>query len=322
MKISVIIPVYNSGKWLKKLWESLYNQTIYNRLEIIFVDDGSTDDSYKILKLLTKNQKNVTIYKQMNSGVSSARNLGVSKSSCPLIAFVDSDDYVDNDYFETLEKRMGTDIDMVISGFIAEYNNSSVYKCAPAEKIYRTKQEIIKEFLLGNIEPNCTDKLFKTSMVKQLKFNTQFIIAEDKLFLYEYLSNCQKVLILPEAKYHYNMNPQSVTKTIFNSKKLLAITVSEMILKDIKEKHPALINYAQSADIDVKCRIYTEIYKYHQQKEYSKEYSKLKTEIKKYSLKNKINYSTKKHAVTFILARISPKLYLIIKEKMKLQYKN
>lgn len=322
MNISVIIPIYNTEIWLERLWNSIKQQTIYDSLEIIFVNDGSSDDSYITIKKLTKSAKKVKIISQENKGVSSARNIGIKNSTSDYIAFLDSDDYIQEDYFETLLSNATKDVDMVITGFINDYGSKKIEKKPKNKKIIIGSTQIIKSFLTGEIEPNSTNKLFKRNLISNLKFNENYVLGEDKLFIYQYLKKCTKILFLPEAKYYYNqLNENAATKTTFNAKKLLSLDISKQIFNDVCTNYKTLKNYASSADIDVKCRIYCEIYKGNLREKYYKEFTSLKKDIKKYSIITKAKYSNKKHLFTLILAKISPKMYLFVKDKLKMQYK-
>lgn len=112
-KISVVVPVYNSEKYIKKCVESLLNQT-YNDLEVILVDDGSTDKSEEILNSYIESYRDkVKFYKKEHSGLSDTRNYGVEKTTGTYICFVDSDDYVDINLFETLKEDMENNVDII-----------------------------------------------------------------------------------------------------------------------------------------------------------------------------------------------------------------
>jgi len=112
-KISVIIPVYNTEKYLKKCLDSVINQT-YQDFEIIIVNDGSTDNSDKIIKEYTcKNPEKIKSYKKENGGLSSARNYGLSKATGEYISFIDSDDYIDHNLFNKLKGEMEKNTDLI-----------------------------------------------------------------------------------------------------------------------------------------------------------------------------------------------------------------
>lgn len=113
-KISVIVPVYNTEKYVKKCLESIIKQTMQD-FEIIVVDDGSTDDSANIIKEVISNNENVEIkyYKKENGGLSDARNYGIRFATGKYISFIDSDDYIDEDLYKDLEKHIDEDIDVI-----------------------------------------------------------------------------------------------------------------------------------------------------------------------------------------------------------------
>lgn len=103
--ISVIVPVYNVQKYVRKSVESILQQT-YKNLEIILVDDGSTDESGKICDMLARSDNRVTVIHKKNGGLSDARNAGLDRATGELIGFVDSDDYIEKNMYEVLEERM------------------------------------------------------------------------------------------------------------------------------------------------------------------------------------------------------------------------
>lgn len=113
-KISVIVPVYNTEKYIEKCLQSIINQTIQD-FEIIVVDDGSTDNSANIIKEIIENNKNIQIkyYKKENGGLSDARNYGVKFATGKYISFIDSDDYIEKNLFESLEKYINDNIDLI-----------------------------------------------------------------------------------------------------------------------------------------------------------------------------------------------------------------
>ena len=113
-KISIIIPVYNTGKYIKKCFDSVRNQTMKD-FEIIVVNDGSTDNSESIIKQYIENNQDIDIkyYKKENGGLSSARNYGISKAIGNYIMLLDSDDYIDSKLFQNLEKYINEEIDLI-----------------------------------------------------------------------------------------------------------------------------------------------------------------------------------------------------------------
>ena len=164
--ISVIIPIYNAEKWLRRCLDSIVRQTIFCKLEVILIDDGSVDSSSHIIDEYVSRYSSFKALHIENQGVSNARNQGIDIAIGEYLAFIDADDYIDNDYFETLLSGNVDEADIVCSGFIAEYSGHSVNRCVG--KQYRFDQEqAIEEFLKGSlIDWNIWNKLFKKSKIK------------------------------------------------------------------------------------------------------------------------------------------------------------
>ena len=126
--ISIIVPVYNVESYLKRCIESILNQT-FRDFELILVNDGSTDNSEIICKEYALKDERIKYFYQRNKGVSEARNKGIDNSSGEYIQFIDSDDYVDENFLEIVVNRFKRDnSDIVFIGFYNEYNNGEIYK--------------------------------------------------------------------------------------------------------------------------------------------------------------------------------------------------
>jgi len=319
--ISVIIPVYNAETWLEKCLDSITAQTVFENLEVVLIDDGSSDRSAGIIDDYAGRHKNVVVRHIENGGVSNARNTGLDLAQGEYIAFIDADDYVDADYFEHLINEMDDTCDMVCSGFMAEYTDKSIVRCC-REKKELDAEEAVKAFLIGGeLEPNSTDKLFRRKLLQELRFDRSLVIAEDKYFIYCYLEKVRRIRMVPEAKYHYVMNDSSACRKRFSAKKFDSLVVAERISSDISVSRPHLKELAECMAIDVKCRVLGEIYRDRVQREFPEEVKKLKRDIRKFSLMKKVRISNKKHTLALAAAKISPYLYSFLKNNMKMQYK-
>ena len=181
--ISIVVPVYNVEKYIEKCVNSITNQ-VYNNLEIILVNDGSTDNSGKLCDSLSKLDDRIKVYHKENGGLSDARNYGVERANGTYIGFVDSDDFIDSDMYKTLYdviKRENADV--------AECNMKIVYPNSARQyttkKYYRVCNEIeyIKEYLvLEKIFGSVCTKLIKSEIAKTLTF-PKGKLYEDTLFL-------------------------------------------------------------------------------------------------------------------------------------------
>ena len=154
-KVSVIVPVYNLESYIERCLDSLLMQD-YDDLEIILVNDGSTDKSLEIIEKYAQQSESIIVINQKNSGVSSARNAGIEKATGFFIAFVDGDDYIDSNYYELLLKKITSDnYDFVQMGFICEHGNGKREVAIQEAESYdiRGKQEAV--FFEGVWDPIC-----------------------------------------------------------------------------------------------------------------------------------------------------------------------
>lgn len=209
-KISIIIPVYNASKYFERLLQSLEKQT-YKNYEVIFINDGSTDNSLEILKANKKN--NFVIIDQSNQGVSAARNKGLDIATGYYITFIDSDDYVDEKYLEALITNLEkNNSDLCVMGYNKIYNNvkKEIVKLDnDTIKIDNLKKQM--EFLNNKNGSGICGKIYKRKFVGRFK---KISIGEDALFNLEYVKNTEKVTFINECYYNYIYNEMSLTNTL------------------------------------------------------------------------------------------------------------
>lgn len=243
-KISIVIPLYNSEKYIEKCIRSIISQK-YKNIEIIIVNDGSTDNSYKIAKKLESADNRIKLINKKNKGVSSARNIGIKKASGDYIIFVDSDDYLNFDAIEQiyneLEKKYFDLIIFEIS--IIKNNTMKKMKCKLANNDYKVQQLLNK--LLKNpkyierINSVCS-KVYKLDIIKKqnIKFNENIQIGEDLLFNIKYLKFVNKIKWNNKAIYNYYVeNKKSATKKYIDNKYEQLIEINnkfKIYLKDFK----------------------------------------------------------------------------------------
>lgn len=201
--ISMIVPVYNTEKYLRECLESLVHQT-YQNIEILLINDGSTDDSQNIIDEYSEKYDFVTGITKENGGSSSARNLGLRKAKGEFVIFVDSDDYVDKCYAETLyHTAVSQDSDMVICDFVRVTDEGKVtrdYKLDLGNEKIR-----ILTFLSCN-------RIIRRSLFE--KYNIRYcegITCEDIPVILQLEDVANNVKVLPYEGYYYRMNPESAT---------------------------------------------------------------------------------------------------------------
>ena len=218
-KISVIIPFYNAHKYLTACLNSILNQT-YQNLEIILIDDGSTDNSLEIAQSFKKQDPRIQIFTQKNRGPSAARNLGLKKATGDFISFIDSDDTINPDFLTKLKSvyTKSTSLSLCAMNYFRVKSNTtkSVYTTPPFKK---RKHESNASFIMsllardGRLYP-VTNKLFRADIIKshQLFFNESINFAEYTEFVLTYIKHtpCNIAFIL-EPLYNYNFGTETST---------------------------------------------------------------------------------------------------------------
>lgn len=231
--LSVIIPIYNIEQYISKCLDSVLSQT-YTNLEIILVDDGSTDNSGKICDTYEKKDSRIKIIHQKNSGLSSARNKGIDISTGQYIGFVDGDDYIDKDMFEILLKTIienNADISVchcdIIYPTYTFYPKQSGGICNIEEALYKCADSY--GFYAWN-------KLYKKDIWNKIYFPPNMLF-EDIATLYKVFDRTKKIIFLDTIKYHYNKQNQSITGAKFHIKKLDYFKATKELLDYCKNKH-------------------------------------------------------------------------------------
>lgn len=209
-KISIIIPIYNSEKNLKKCLDSIVKQT-YNNLEIILVDDGSNDNSLRIMKEYQMKDKRIKIIEKGNSGVSSSRNVGLINSTGEYITFIDSDDTIDTYYLEhTMKYFVDPEIDIVCANYNYDYNGKiKKNKSFVSKKIPNT---VALNPLSNYYITSVWGKIFKSEIIKTLRFDEKIFYSEDTLFYTEALLRAKYTFFLNEFLYNYFINDSGAMK--------------------------------------------------------------------------------------------------------------
>ncbi|MDO5557053.1 MAG: glycosyltransferase family 2 protein [Clostridia bacterium] len=241
MKISIIIPVYNTEKYLRKCLDSVINQN-YNNYEIIIVNDESTDGSQKIIDEYEKrySQKIKAFFKK-NEGISEARNFGVSKARGDYITFVDSDDYIDCNMLSKMsEKAEEKNFDIVLSNLKYVYPKKEVVVSSGIKKDIFGK-ELKGEII--NILPAMCGKLIKKEMFEDLKFKKN-IWFEDLEIYFRMYTKIKSVGVIDKAYYNYIQRINSITYTyneklydlINNWEDIIDFYIKENIFNEYKEE--------------------------------------------------------------------------------------
>lgn len=237
--ISIVIPMYNSEKYIKKCIESIIKQT-YKKLQIIIIDDGSTDESGTICKEFCKKDNRIEYFYKKNQGVSSARNLAIDKIIGRYVIFIDSDDWIEKNMIELLHENIKKyNADISICGYDKIYQNGKVdiSECNYKNKIYTKNKIYMYENLLNKhgYKGYLWNKLIKTDLIKKadkiIYFNEKVHLQEDLLFLCEVLKNTKSIICDTNNKlYHYIQRSNSAISSKYSIKYVSKLIVLEYLI--------------------------------------------------------------------------------------------
>jgi len=237
MRFSIVIPVFNASQLVNITITSLMSQT-YKDFEVIFVDDGSTDDSYNVIKDKIFNDRRFSIYKQSNKGPGSARNKGILHSKGDYVGFLDADDYFHSDYLNKMNQSIcDNSSDIVVSDYLKVDvlgNTIKKYESKLLENIdgISALHYILRSDRITSMSQN---KVFKRELFNNVKFPTDIIVNEDSATLFKLFHKSQKVSFVNEFLFYYVQHPTS-TMNSFSWKKIKDRIVASEIVLDYLEQ--------------------------------------------------------------------------------------
>ena len=232
--ISIIIPVYNAEKYLKRCIDSCLGQTIDN-LEILLVNDGSTDHSLDICRTYEKAHPCIHVMDKEDTGVSDTRNQGIAAAGGEYLMFVDSDDYLEHDMCARLLECMKPGVDLVVCGYVREGVDTREEKCPVSEKNFSRHQhlEAAKAMDASSILFVCWNKLYRKEKVVH-PFCTEMTFGEDSVFNMQYIAGCDNICMIPYVGYHYDVSNQgSAMKRYHENMLQMCIHEYEQIYKGL-----------------------------------------------------------------------------------------
>ena len=226
LKISVIVPVFNTEKYVHECLDSLINQT-YKNIEIVVIDDGSTDESGNICEKYAKKDERVILKHIRNQGVNHARKIGLGLASGDYIAYVDSDDWLDLDTFQKLISHMEDNLpDIVAFGHTKEYPKAADKRPENIEDGFYTIKEMEERidqllvdeeyFYIQTISAMIGGKLVKRSLIikNQGFINDRFRIGEDVALFNRYYSQSKEIMVINLCSDHYRVRDNSAIQTV------------------------------------------------------------------------------------------------------------
>ena len=281
--ISIIIPVYNVEKYIANCLESVINQT-YNNIEIIIINDGSTDNSQSIINEYSKKDTRIKKFIKENGGLSDARNYGLDKANGTYVTFIDSDDSITTDYVEYLYNLIKmNDAEMSIASIKVVANKKELdYGQNYKNKILSQKETLRRMVTEEGFTVGAWAKLYKKNLFDNIRY-PKGDIFEEIATTYKLVLLCDDIPYGNKAIYNYYKRNGSIINSEYNSKKLLRIKYSHVMGDAILNKYNDLYIPVESYILDS----YFYVYRLMLDTKLNKEYKKIKKKIKIYLKKHK-----------------------------------
>lgn len=233
-KVTIIMPIYNTGKYIKRCLDSIMRQS-YENFELVIVNDGSTDNSEEIINEYINNYKDkIKYYYKENEGVAIARNYGLDKAEGDYITFIDSDDYVDENMIEKMvNKALSYDYDLTICDLLYVYEKKTIVGDSNIYEDLNNKEQIKNNMV--NIIPAMCGKLIKRELFNNLRFKEN-IYYEDVEIYFRMYPKIDKIGILNEGLYFYIQREDSITYT-YNERLYDIVNIWDDIIKYYKKNN-------------------------------------------------------------------------------------
>lgn len=321
--ISIIIPIYNIMDCLEKCVDSCINQT-YKNIEILMVDDGSTDGTGELCDKLKEKDNRIRVFHKENGGSSSARNLGIEHAKGEYLGFVDSDDFISPTMYEELMNAIleyDVPIAQVSRDEIDDKGNNLPDVCTPPEKPFLcTSDEFMKELLMHRGDCSFCTKLIKKDLFADKRFPVGKL-NEDFYLLLQMLKEVKGIYILPEQLYHVfyriGSNTRKKDKNEF-SRVFMDIVENADVAQQIVDKH-----YPHLKEVCIRFGLFQRLdYMLHIPVIQMNSDNRFYVEVKKYlrsHLKDTLSnpYLTKKNKIYLVLLTVAPKTVRFLHQKVK-----
>lgn len=259
--VSVIVPVYNSQQYIDRCFVSILSQK-HKNIELIVVDDGSVDESGSICDKYAHKDKRVKVIHQNNQGVSKARNLGLDISKGDFIMFVDSDDEItENSVGILLRASLDTRADIVTGSDEHVLSTSEkgvrIHHRTGLPKIYNNVDHM--RYFLNSSEMSAWARLYRANTLKDVRFNEELKINEDRLFIYHAFTKASKIAYIDDVAYRYHIIPGSASRSGFSASYFDMKTVADSIDSNVKEIYPELSSEATTGRTTSLLHLYSEM---------------------------------------------------------------
>lgn len=313
--ISVIIPVYNPGKHLYRCLNSIINQT-YHNLEILLIDDGSTDGSSKVCDDFCANDSRIKVVHQKNAGVSRARNVGLEMASGDYASFPDSDDYIELDTYEYVLRLMQENhAEAACFEYYITYQDKQIKHIA-TDHVYGTcnTEQSVYELLFSNRSFLCT-KLLPMDVVKNIRFFEDIYRDEDTIFCMLALHQVANTVFDKRPLYHYVQSEESACRGVFRPNQLSALKAIPFMESFLSKNYPAMLPKWRCNYLHLMIMLYSDMYfddtDYSDEKKMVyKEYLRLRKDIPSSII------SSIRNRIKFFLFGINPEIFCFVHKEI------
>lgn len=318
--ISVIVPVYNVEKYLDKCVESIVNQT-YKELEIILVDDGSTDNCPAMCDEWAKKDSRIKVIHKENGGLSNARNVGLDFAKGEYITFVDSDDYLFNQSLEKMLKALEeyeADISMVSSISVDHKGNVLSENILLRNAVY-FGEEIVEEFVIP-LNTSVWNKMFRSNCIDNYKFPSGKVHGEDLVFFTQLIGQKTKLVTTDYIGYCYKKNPNSITTSGFSTKRFDEVACKDIAYENLVSVFPKFKEQALVWKFKSRLNLLNTLFVID-----CNDFNDIEEEYEcwlKYNIKTVHPYLSKKIKIEYFALKHFKKLYVLIYRFFRRQYRD
>lgn len=314
--ISIIIPVYNAGRYLRACMDSLLAQT-YRELEIIVVDDGSTDGSGALLEEYAAADARVRCIHQNNAGVSAARNRGLDEATGEWIGFIDSDDWVEPQMCaELMELAQREQVEAVSFGHSVDVPGSAPKACRYSDRHYGRlgNAELMWGIYHGAVF--CWDTLYRKELVEGVRYRTDIYRGEDTIFKIEALQHASALYATDKPYYHYVQSEGSAARGKVNARQLTGVDALRWMLDFADAKYPTLHEAGIRGYMNIMVELYYDMQcdGYH---DAQREEQILRETKRIYREAMRSREIVGKQKMKFMLFRISPRLFCALADRKR-----
>lgn len=313
--ISIVIPVYNIENYIEKCIKSIVQQT-YENIEIIIVDDGSTDSSGTLCDQLGRNDKRIIVIHKENGGLSDARNKGIDRASGKYICFIDGDDFIAEDFITTLYNSLkNNNADLAVCEFDYIDNNGKRINHpidSGALRILNTHDAIQILLQQKPYSNSACGKMFKLADFDNIKFPYRRLY-EDTATVYKLFLKCNKVVFTAKAMYYYVWRNQSISKSGFSINQMDGLYYAELMVNEIVTVFPDLDELGMCRVLDPCISLMRTMPKDLYKNEYDIIWDKIK-QIRKTVIKSR--YSSPKRRIYALLSFLGERSFIQLIKKL------